>query len=149
MRVQMLEFDLKKLVSYVRSRAPSQDVDDIVSEVCARYLKAQGVVNHEAWVINVARFVAVDYYRHARKHKHETLSPCGSSADFGAVDRRLDYDIPCLLDGLPAVQSEALRLRFWEGHSYREIAARLNVTVNTVGLRLRRALLSLRSSMGL
>lgn len=50
------------------------------------------------------------------------------------------------LAGLPANQQEAVRLRFLQGFSYREIADVMGLTVTHVGVLLHTALKSLRQS---
>lgn len=50
------------------------------------------------------------------------------------------------LAGLPAKEQEAVRLRFLQGFSYREIAGVMGITVSHVGVLLHTALKSLRQS---
>jgi RNA polymerase sigma-70 factor (ECF subfamily) len=53
-----------------------------------------------------------------------------------------------LLDQVPAVQAEALRLAFYEGLSHSEVAERLGQPLGTVKTRLRRGLERLAALMG-
>ncbi len=105
------------------------------------------------WIMMIARSRAID---HLRKRVPEPLDPL---APEGAVlrDREDPADAPelaverwgmaVLVARLPAAEAQVLRMRFHEGASQSEIAARLGLPLGTVKTHMTRGLRRLRDMM--
>jgi RNA polymerase sigma-70 factor (ECF subfamily) len=74
--------------------------------------------------------------------------PNGPNALDSAQERQRREKMLALLDALPPVQAQALRLAFYEGLSHRELAERLGEPLGTVKTRLRRGLERLSALLG-
>ena len=65
------------------------------------------------------------------------------------VGQRLDeQEVTDCLDGLTAVQREAIGLAYYSGHTYREVAEHLAVTLPTIKARIRDGLIRLKNCLG-
>jgi len=132
------------LRGYLQKRFPSlPDHDDIVQEAYTRLLKAEDknhLISAKAFLFTVARNVAIDLLRRRQKAEHEPIS------DFAALplleeapgveealerEQRRENLIEAIAS-LPDRCREVLMLRHLDGLSYKEIAARLGISPNTV-----------------
>jgi RNA polymerase sigma-70 factor (ECF subfamily) len=96
------------------------------------------------WIMTIARSRAID---HLRRRVPEPRDPAGalSAADAQAAPSELDalhdaWWLAGALADLPEDEAEVLRLRFGDGLTQREIAARLGIPLGTVKTRMVRAL---------
>jgi RNA polymerase sigma-70 factor (ECF subfamily) len=65
------------------------------------------------------------------------------------VGQRLDeQQVTDCLDGLTEVQREAIGLAYYSGHTYREVAEHLDVTLPTIKSRIRDGLIRLKNCLG-
>ena len=85
-----------------------------------------------AWLVAIARFKLAEAERALRAHKRAREEPLeldpaqsGTSPSAGAMRAERDGRLRAALDELPSAQSEALRLRYLEGVSLAEAAARM------------------------
>ncbi len=107
------------------------------------------------WVNRIAHNLIIDFFR---KEKNEnTFSADGASYDISNSSKLSDLciedvmsneqvlaDVVKMLDFLPDVQQEVVRMRFFEDLSFKEIAEKTNVSINTALGRMRYALLNMR-----
>jgi RNA polymerase sigma-70 factor (ECF subfamily) len=140
----------------VRDHAQSEEVaQEVMVEVWAsagRYRPGRGSVG--GWVTTIARRRAVDRARHyearvrrerreadlARSPAHDSVAEC--------VERVLEQEgVRRSLGVLTPLQAEAIRLAFYEGRSYREVAERLGVPLGTAKTRIRDGLARLRQDL--
>lgn len=104
-----------------------------------RYVASDRFVS---WVCRIARNLVIDYFRKGRGEAAcsdleldvELLR--GNAYQEESQEDRMVYaqildDVQRLVLDLPAVQQEIIRLRFYENLSFREIAERTNVPLNT------------------
>ena len=87
---------------------------------------------------------------HRRNHAYGASS-LGREHDTVAdeVGQRLDeQEVTDCLDGLTAVQREAIGLAYYSGHTYREVAEHLAVTLPTIKARIRDGLIRLTNCLG-
>jgi RNA polymerase sigma-70 factor (ECF subfamily) len=76
--------------------------------------------------------------------QHESkLADPGRAPDEVALHRDSAAQLPALLDKLPGRQREALRLKFQDGLSYRDIARVMRVSESNVGFLLHTAIKTL------
>lgn len=107
------------------------------------------------WLLRIARNLIIDYFR--REKNENTFS--ADNADYDILnDARLSdasiedvmtkeqllNDIVALVDYLPNVQREVLQMRIFEDMSFKEIADKTGVSINTSLGRMRYALLNMR-----
>jgi len=125
---------------------------DAVQETFLRLCRAERsrLEGHEAaWLFRVCRSRVLDMHRKAKPM--QTLSPQHESKladparppDEVALHRDSAAQLPALLDKLPGRQREALRLKFQDGLSYRDIARVMRVSESNVGFLLHTAIKTL------
>ena len=136
--------------AYLASRFPwLRELDDVVQESYARVLKAHrnGPIRHaRAFFFSTAHNTAVDLFRRkARQPFIETteLRNLPVPEDIPGVGEQMDEQLLLAiledaLNDLPARCRQVVLLRFRENLSYKEIAARLGVTTDTVKVQLSR-----------
>jgi len=157
-----------RLGNFIRHRVGDQtDAEDILQDVFHEFVEAYRLpapIEHaSAWLFHVARNRIVDRFR---KKKEEPLQP-SADPDDEASEVRLDLALPALdagpeaayarslllkalqqaLDELPENQREVFVAHELEGSSFKEMAARSGVAVNTLLARKRYAVLHLRARL--
>ena len=108
-----------------------------------------------AWISRIAHNLIIDYYR---QEKSENVQ----STDIGDVDllnrkelcedtvedmicsEQILSDVKDLVEELPALQREVLKMRYYQGLSFKEIADITGVSINTALGRMRYALINMR-----
>ena len=112
----------------------------------------------KAWLVRVAHNVVMDHFRH--KGRHPAEDPVGDN-DYLFNDAAVPYAsgmsdavlreeqfafIEQQITTLPDEQQTAIRLRFYEGKSFKEIAQITGVSIGTALGRVRYALINLRKT---
>ena len=107
------------------------------------------------WINRIAHNLIIDYFR---KEKNEnTISADGYDYEITNNSKLSDLsiedimsneqvlqDVVKMVDYLPAVQQEVVRMRFFQDLSFKEIAEKTDVSINTALGRMRYALLNMR-----
>jgi RNA polymerase sigma factor (sigma-70 family) len=158
-----------KLWSFIRRRVPDPgEAEDILQDVLVDFVRAyrlpEPIEQAAAWLFRVARNRLIDRFRKNRSlPPTETLSQSG----IDETDYWLDLALPPIdtgpeamyarsavlmamqqaLDELPAEQREVFIAHELDGRSFKDIAARTGVAVNTLLARKRYAVLSLRARL--
>ena len=103
------------------------------------------------WLLGIAKHRILDRQRARTRElrlvgavEHQASGDEGSEFLEGLVDELVLLDE---LRKLPPPRGTILQLTFWEGHSYPQIADRLDLPIGTVKSHARRALLQLRSRL--
>lgn len=105
------------------------------------------------WLFTVCRNRALDVRRKERRMTTATTSVLESVADvandpaIAASDREEAGGVLRLLNRLPESQQEAIRLKFQEGMSYRQISAVTGHSVSHVGVLIHEGMKTLRAKM--
>ena len=134
------------LRAYLHRRFPTlPDHDDLVQETYARMLreKAAGRLTYErAFLFTAARNAAIDLFRRRRTTSHESLdddkaAPVAVLEETPDVVESLDREqrLEALLEAIVALPErcrQVMMLRHLDGLSYKEIAARLEISPETV-----------------
>ncbi len=108
-----------------------------------------------SWINRIAHNLIIDYFR---KEKNEnTISADGYEYEITNNTKLSDLsiedimsneqvlrDVVKMVDYLPTVQQEVVRMRFFEDLSFKEIAEKTDVSINTALGRMRYALLNMR-----
>ena len=157
---ELFEQHSEKLFAYLRQHAPSrEDAEDILvdtfmaalAEAKFAHLPASGQV---AWLWRVARNKVADAFRKATLRRNVPLeqadeTPCEEQArdpEQAALRQDEEREIHDLLQTLPELQQEVLRLRFGYDLRSGEIAAILGKREDAVRAMLSRTMNTLRRS---
>ena len=139
-----------------RALGSSTDAEEITQEVFVSAWRARG--NYQAergslsgWLIGIARHRIADRQR-ARGRDLRLVQAVTKQTDVQREPEALStlIDRIVLTDEiarLPHPRGTILRLAFWEGRSYPQIAEQLNLPIGTVKSHARRALLHLRTRL--
>lgn len=139
----------------VRDPAQSEEVmQEVLLEVwrtAARFDRSAG--SALAWIMTMAHRRAVDRVRSEQRAADRELRAATASVDYDqvldAVETSLDHErVRRCLGGLTDLQRESVVLAYYGGHTYREVAGLLGVTVGTVKTRMRDGLIRLRDCLG-
>ena len=111
-----------EVLAFLRRRIGAERAEDAFQETFLRALQAYPRLHHgehlRAWILTIARNVAIDALRRARMHD-ELVEP-------GAEDGRPAYEeLAELTDGLPPKERAAVVLRYGNDLSYDQIASAL------------------------
>ncbi|HEY6797277.1 MAG TPA: ECF RNA polymerase sigma factor SigK [Kineosporiaceae bacterium] len=140
-------------------RDPSQ-AEEVAQEVlveawrtAARFDVRRG--SARSWLLTMARRRAIDRVRAAQAAADRDVRAgiAATVPDFDEVTEqvwnRLEHEqVRRCLDGLTALQRQAIELAFYRGHSHREVSDVLRVPLGTVKTRLRDGLIRLRDCVG-
>jgi RNA polymerase sigma-70 factor, ECF subfamily len=115
--------------------ASDHDADDVTQHTFAKLMTEiaryePGAAPFRAWMLRVARNVAIDERRHARAVLCEELRDVRARTDDGALERRVS--LRQALSSLTAGQRDVLVLRHVVGLTHEEIAARTGRTLRSV-----------------
>lgn len=107
------------------------------------------------WVMRISHNLVIDYFRKGKKFptiesKDENndvfdyLDMCEPSVEDIMIDEQISYNVRRLVEKLPPEQKEVLIMRHYMDMSFKEIAERTNVSINTALGRMRYAIINLR-----
>jgi len=107
------------------------------------------------WINRIAHNLIIDYFR--REKNENTISADGleyevfntsklseKSVEDVISNEQVMLDIVRLIDYLPTSQQKVIRMRFFEDLSFKDIADKTNVSINTALGRMRYALMNMR-----
>ena len=146
---------------YLGGKFPGRgDVDDLIQETYLRLWRARQAGRAtltRAYLFVVARNVALDRIRHESKIAHTPLAEAEqaevASDDTHAAEILSQAQELTLLrqaiQSLPPRCAEIVRLHWIEGHSYREVASRLEISESTVNTQLALGLIRCRRFLSL
>jgi RNA polymerase sigma factor (sigma-70 family) len=135
------------LRAYLSKRFPSlRDHDDLVQETYARLLRIEDPRRLEypkAFLFTTARNAAIDLFRRSHAHPQESIAEMDDVAElplleapptaFETLERRQRREtLTEALRALPERCREVMLLRYLDGCSGKEIAARLDISLGTV-----------------
>lgn len=108
------------------------------------------------WINRIAHNLIIDYFRKLRNENtfsadgidfdilHSSAKLTELSIEDVISNEQVLLDTVSLMDFLPENQKEVIRMRFFEDLSFKEIADKTNVSINTVLGRMRYALINMR-----
>jgi len=129
------------------ARVPRDEVDDLVQDIFLHALRKLHTLRDAAafgpWIAMIARNRAMDFYRNSRETVEVTEQMATAKPPTGTA-----REILGLIRRLPEAYRETLVLRFVEGMTGPEIAARTGLTPASVRVNLHRGMKLLRQKMG-
>lgn len=158
----LIERHGSRVYDYIHMMVKDGDLaDDIYQET---FIKAVRVIDEGrykdsgrflSWVMRIAHNQVIDHFRAAKQNKNISESEAGydiigtqrlseGSIEDKMVSEQIAADLRVLVGQLPEEQQEVVRLRYYAGLSFKEIAEQTEVSINTALGRMRYALINLR-----
>ncbi len=152
----------QRIYSFIYSKIKDRDLaEDVFQDTFIKVIKTlnKGTYNEEgrflSWVMRIAHNLIVDHYRRkkrmpmheAQNNDHDvfySISEPSQNIESLMIGAQIKEDIQALMLELPQNQLEVLRMRLYQDMSFKEIAERTNVSINTSLGRMRYGLINLR-----
>ena len=159
---QLLERHTRRLRDYVRLLVKDNDVaDDLTQEVLIKVVKVLNEGRYTdtgrflPWLMRIAHNRVLDYFRAQKQGKTVNESSAGfdilsnknltePSIEEQLISEQQAEEIRALIELLPEEQREVVKMRYYEGLSFKEIAEHTGVSINTALGRMRYALINMR-----
>ena len=159
---QLLERYDRRIRDYIRVTVKDNDVaDDLAQEVLIKVAKVldEGRYTDKGrflpWVLRIAHNRVLDYFRAQKQVKTVSESNAGfdilgntnlaePSIEEQLVSEQQAAEVRALIELLPEEQREVVKMRYYEGLSFKEIAEHTGVSINTALGRMRYALINMR-----
>jgi RNA polymerase sigma-70 factor (ECF subfamily) len=159
---QLLERHTRRVRDYVRMMVKDDNVaDDLTQEVLIKVVNVldEGRYTDKGrflpWVLRIAHNRVLDYFRAQKQVKTVSESSAGfdilgsksfaePSIEDKLVSEQQAEEVRALIELLPVEQREVVKMRYYEGLSFKEIAEHTGVSINTALGRMRYALINMR-----
>ena len=152
----------QSLFSYILYRVRNRDLaDDIFQDTFIKAILTikQGRYTENgkfrAWITRIAHNLIVDCFRQERNENtvsndeyefdlFNNFRPCEDNIEVTMVKAQVFDDVRRLVEYLPDTQREVLNMRYYQELSFKEIADKTGVSINTALGRMRYAILNMR-----
>ena len=152
----------QRIYSFIYSKIKDRDIaDDIFQDTFIKVIQTlkKGAYNEKgrfvSWVMRIAHNLIIDHFRkQQRMPMYDTynreqdvfyrLSEPTKNIEDMIIDSQIKTDINALMLELPKNQYEVLKMRLFQDMSFKEIAERTDVSINTSLGRMRYGLINLR-----
>ena len=159
---QLIERHSRRIRDYIRMMVKDADVaDDVLQETLIKVVRVidegRYVDNGKflSWVLRIAHNQVIDYFRSQKSAKTINESDAGynmlgtlrfaeRTVEDNIISEQIEADVRRLVEHLPDEQREVVKLRYFSGLSFQEIADQTGVSINTALGRMRYALINLR-----
>ena len=141
----------------LRGGGDAGQADDVVQDTFATVWRKARLYDRRrataaAWIFAIARNRRIDVYRRERRPEFDPRDPAFQPDPLPDGEGALTAEqravaVRTALDALSGEQREVLRLAFYEGETYAEIAVRLGIPLGTVKSRARLAFGHLRAAL--
>ena len=164
----LIERHQKDLFSFIFYKLMDEDLaNDIFQETFMKIIVTlkEGRYNEEGkfilWAKRIAHNLIIDHYRVKAKHIKvsetsydndefsifDLISGNEENIEEKLISEQIQHDLTRMLVFLPENQQEVIKLRFFDGLSFKEIADQTETSINTTLGRVRYALINLRKIM--
>ena len=158
----LIERHKDRLYSYIFHSVKSEELaDDIFQETFVKAivtLKQGRYVENghfSAWISRIAHNLIIDHFRQSRAVNLQSTDDTEynvlnrkelseQTVEDSLVTQQIHRDIRRLIKALPESQREVLLMRYYKNMSFKEIAERTQVSINTALGRMRYAILNMR-----
>lgn len=151
----------QRIYSFVYSKVYDKDItEDIFQDTFIKVIRTlkRGGYNEEGkflpWVMRIAHNLVIDHFRkNKRMPKFDNsgefsifsvLSDSDLNAEKQIIKDQVESDVRRLIEELPEDQKDVLVMRIYKEMSFKEIALKTDVSINTALGRMRYALINLR-----
>jgi len=151
----------QKIFGFIFSKVYDKDLaEDIFQDTFIKVIRTlkRGKYNEEGkflpWVMRIAHNLVIDHFRKSnRMPKFEGkgdfdildfMTDGDMNAERKIIKDQIDVDLHALIKELPQDQLEVLEMRIFKEMSFKEIAFKTDVSINTALGRMRYALINLR-----
>lgn len=159
---ELLKRHQTKLFAYIMSIVSDADLaNDIFQETFVKVItnirqgKYVDTGKFSAWLMRIAHNMIIDHFRQAKAEKtistdeeSSTVLNCAELAEASIedcmVNTQIHDDVRRIIDALPENQREVLKMRFYQGLSFKEIAEATGTGINTALGRMRYAILNMK-----
>ena len=159
---QLIDRHSRRVRDYIRMMVKDADVaDDVLQETLIKVVRVidegRYVDNGKflSWVLRIAHNQVIDYFRSQKSAKTINESDAGynmlgtlrfaeRTVEDNIISEQIEADVRRLVEHLPDAQREVVKLRYFSGLSFQEIADQTGVSINTALGRMRYALINLR-----
>lgn len=164
----LIERHQKDLFSFIYYKLMDDDLaNDIFQDTFMKIIVTlkEGRYNEEGkfilWAKRIAHNLIIDHFRLKSKHAKvsettydneefsifDLIAGKEENVEEKLVSQQIQNDLMKMLVCLPENQQEVIKLRFFDGLSFKEIAEQTNTSINTTLGRVRYALINLRKIM--
>ena len=164
----LIERHQKDLFSFIFYKLMDEDLaNDIFQDTFMKIIVTlkEGRYNEEGkfilWAKRIAHNLIIDHYRVKAKHIKvsetsydndefsifDLISGNEENIEEKLISEQIQHDLNRMLVFLPENQQEVIKLRFFDGLSFKEIADQTETSINTTLGRVRYALINLRKIM--
>src|SRR5574344_584306 len=157
----LLSRNQQKVFNYIYALVKDKALaDDIFQDTYIKVINTlqNGTYRDEGkyiqWVMRIAHNLVIDYYRKNQRFPmarndedfdiFDFIDSCEESAEQKIIKNQLHSDVKRLIMMLPAEQRRVLLMRHWADMSFKEIAEKTGVSINTALGRMRYALINMR-----
>lgn len=158
----LIERHSSRVYDYIRMMVKDRELaDDIFQETFIKVVRVIDEGRYKengkflSWVMRIAHNQVIDHFRAEKQNKNINESTAGydiigtqrlttRSIEDQMVGEQIEEDVRRLVELLPDEQREVVRLRYYGGLSFKEIADQTEVSINTALGRMRYALINLR-----
>ena len=158
----LLKRHQNKVFNYILRVVKNEDVaNDIFQETFVKAILTikQGRYTENgkfpAWISRIAHNLIIDFYRQEKSENLQSADIeeidilnrkelCDATIEDIIIARQITNDVKALICELPELQQEVLRMRYYSNLSFKEIAEKTGVSINTALGRMRYAIINLR-----
>ncbi len=154
----------QKIFGFIYSKVKNKAIaEDVFQEAFIKVIKTlkRGKYNEEGkflpWVMRIAHNLVIDHFRKSNRlpkfdcngdfEIFDVISNDELDAEHRLVKSQIEGDLHELIKILPQDQFEVLQMRIFKEMSFKEIALRTDVSINTALGRMRYALINLRKAV--
>ncbi|MGM0636019.1 MAG: RNA polymerase sigma factor [Bacteroidota bacterium] len=158
---QLINRHEQRIYNFIFSKVFDRDIaNDVFQDTFIKVIKTlkRGKYNEEGkflpWVMRIAHNLVIDHFRkNKRMPKFDNsgdfdifsvLSDDKLNAESQLIKDQIETDLRKIIQELPADQIEVLEMRIYKEMSFKEIAHKTEVSINTALGRMRYALINLR-----
>lgn len=159
---ELLKRHQNRLFAYINRIVGDSDVaNDIFQETFMKVIttirqgKYVDTGKFSAWLMRIAHNLIIDHFRQEKAEKTISADTEDStilndarlsqdSIEDDMVSTQLHEDVRRIIEALPEPQRDVLRMRFYQGMSFKEIAEATGTGINTALGRMRYAILNMR-----
>ncbi len=158
----LLKRHKERVFNYILRIVKQEDVaNDIFQETFVKAIMTikQGRYTENgkfpAWISRIAHNLIIDHYRQEKAENLQSTDIedynilnskelCEATIEDNIISEQITNDIRTLIEQLPDLQKEVLKLRYYANLSFKEIAQNTGVSINTALGRMRYAIINLR-----